>query len=278
MTTTFFPPVFDIPTVPPVGSLLNVTEAYNYELDFAGGIALGVFISIGFMLAGFIFLFFGSRLFKTTLFFFAFFIAGALGFYVFSQWFPTDAQSCFIAAAVVALIAGLLTLKLFKWAIFMLGAGVGFVLWFVVKALIPDVFSTPSVYYISLIGCVIVFGLISLAMQKTWLLIGSPPMGSFVFIQGIHYFIPNENTNIMQLLDYGSSGCLSTACYILYSSIICLAMLGWFVQWRYTSERGRERMRKNAALEEGKDKGRRDEMQRRRKDRKKYRRRSSVDD
>lgn len=182
-----------------------------------------------------------------------------------------------IAAAVCGLVVGVAALKVWKLSIFLIGAGVGLCIWLTVKALFPQWFEDEAAYYISLIATIIVFGLISTKMEKTWLLFGSPVLGAFVFVQGIDTFV-EEDLNVFQILDFGeNAGCNITACYVLYSMVIVLSIVGFLIQYFFTSEEAVERRKEKAAEKKGQRAGRREAMKERRRERRKRRKYSYSD-
>jgi hypothetical protein len=150
-----------------------------------------------------------------------------------------------ITAAVLGLILGALAIKVWKLSLFVLGAGCGFIIWTVFKALFPDVLNTDALAYGVLVGICLVMGLVAVKMEKVWLLLGTPLVGTFLFIQGVDYFL-TPHLNVFQLLDSANGGCSFTSCYILYSAVIGGSLVGLFVQYRYTSEYGAKRRREQA--------------------------------
>lgn len=287
-----------------------VDKFQDFSLDFAGGVQLGVVIAIGAIVFGTLFLFWGSRLFKITLFVSAFVFGAALGYFIVMQIEPTASQAALITGGILGLILGCLAVKVWKFSIFLLGAGCGVIIWLTFKALFPDVLDTEFKMYGVLAGLVILLGLIAIKMEKVWLILGTPLIGSFLLIQGVDHFVPEVHFNIFQLLNFqacpvdgassalgvnGTSamtpalnltdpdkgvidkakdlvedakaggglggttcGCTFATCYILYAMVIVLTLLGIFIQYRYTSEYGRERLKKERHREEGRREGRRD--------------------
>lgn len=263
-----------------VFNMPNITNPFDedildYELDFAGGVAVSVILAVVMIIIGLMLVIAGCRLFKWTLFTVAFILGSFLGYYLFFNLIPDDTQSCLIAAAVVGLVLGVAALKVWKLSIFLIGAAVGMCLWLTAKALFPELFEDEAVFYISVIVTVVIFGCISMKMEKTWLLIGTPILGAFILVQGVDSFIP-QDLNVMQILDFKNGGCKLEECYVLYSAVIVLSLLGMFIQYRFTSEEARERSRKRQAKDEGRKMGRREAMKERRKNRR--RRNDSYDD
>lgn len=102
---------------------------------------MGLVIAIAAMAVGLILAFFGSRLFKYTLFIIAFLFGAALGFFIVVK-LGGATDGALVAAAILGLILGALAVKIWKASLFLLGAGCGFIIWTVFKALFPDVLSS----------------------------------------------------------------------------------------------------------------------------------------
>jgi len=260
--------------IPPISNPLNTTsitdEFTNFSLGFAGGLALGLILAIGAMGLGLVLAFFGCRLFKYTLFIIAFLFGAALGFFIVLK-LGGSAEAGLIAAAILGLILGAIAVKVWKASLFVLGAGCGFILWTVFKALFPNVLNTQVLLYGVLAAVCIILGLIAVKMEKIWLLFGTPLVGTFLFIQGVDYFL-SPHLNVFQLLDT-SNGCTFASCYVLYSAVFGGSLLGLFVQYRYTSEYGKKRRERAKMKREAKE-----EYDDRDKHRRKYRKRRDDSD
>ena len=259
-----------------VPSTVNATEFQNeftnFSLSFAGGLALGLVLAIVAMGVGLVLALFGSRLFKYTLFMIAFLFGAALGFFIVVK-LGGATDGALVAAAILGLILGSLAVKVWKASLFLIGAGCGFILWTVFKALFPGVLNTDVLLYGVLVAVCVVLGLIAVKMEKVWLLFGTPLVGTFLFMQGIDYFL-DPHLNVFQLLD-SNSGCTFTGCYVLYAAVFGGSLFGFFIQYRYTSEYGKKRRERESVKREAKR-----EYEDRDRNRRKYRRRrdSASDD
>jgi len=260
-----------IPSVPSINGTGIENEFTNFSLGFAGGLALGLVLAIAAMAVGFVLAFFGCRLFKYALFIIAFLFGAALGFFIVLK-LGGSAEAGLIAAAILGLILGAIAVKVWKASLFVLGAGCGFIIWTVFKALFPNVLTTPALLYGVLVAVCIILGLIAVKMEKIWLLFGTPLVGTFLFIQGVDYFL-TPHLDVFQLLDTSSGGCTITSCYVLYSAVFGGSLLGLFVQYRYTSEYGKKRRERAAMKREAKE-----EYADRDKNRRKYRKRRDDSD
>jgi len=260
--------------LPPVSNPINSTaitdEFTNFSLGFAGGLALGLVLAIAAMGVGLVLAFFGCRLFKYTLFIIAFLFGAALGFFIVLK-LGGSAEAGLIAAAILGLILGALAVKVWKVSLFVLGAGCGFIIWTVFKALFPNVLNTQALLYGVLIAVCIILGLVAVKMEKIWLLFGTPLVGTFLFIQGVDYFL-DPHLNVFQLLDTSSNGCTFASCYVLYSAVFGGSLFGLFIQYRYTSEYGKKRRERAAMKREAKE-----EYAERDKHRRKYRKRDDSE-
>lgn len=245
-------------------------EFTNFSLGFAGGLALGLVLAIAAMAVGLVLALFGSRLFKYTLFLIAFLFGAAMGFFIVLKLGGT-AEAGMITAVILGLILGAIAVKVWKASLFLLGAGCGFILWTVFKALFPDILDTDAMLYGVLAAVCVVLGLLAVKMEKIWLLLGTPLIGTFLFIQGVDYFL-DPHLNVFQLLD-SSNGCTFTGCYVLYSAVFGGSLFGFFIQYRYTSEYGKKRREKEKMKREAKR-----EYQERDRHRRKYRKRDDDSD
>lgn len=243
MSVPNFNPGIDLPNFTDV-SLGNITNATlcDFTLDTSGNL-FSLILAIVLIVIGLIFLFVGSRYFKKTLFGFSFLFGAGLGFYVVTLVSDCNTQAGLIVAVIMGLMLGALTVKLWKLAIFTMGVGVGFIAWTTFKALGSSLMTTDYIIYGSLAVVCIICGIIALKMEKYWLLVGTPIVGSFMVTQGIDHFI-DQDVNVFRILDTVTgegAGCSLTECYIIYAMLIGLALIGAFVQVRYTSEMAEER-------------------------------------
>lgn len=258
-----------LPQPPSINGTDLIDEFTNFTLDFAGGLELSLVIAITCMVIGGILMFFGSRLFKYTLFTCAFLVGAALGFFIVKK-ISDDALAGVITAAVLGLIVGGLAIKMWKLSLFVLGGGCGFILWLTAKALYPDPFVKEEVSYGVLAGLIIVLGLAALKMEKLWLLLATPLVGTFLLCQGVDHFI-EEDLGVFALLDQSQASCgLISECYVIYGCLIGGTIVGFLIQWRYTSEYGQKRMKKARYKNEAKK-----EYEEEADERRKYRRRGS---
>lgn len=265
-----------IPTYPPGPPGSNFTTPappkpedlvpkFDFTFDFAYAEEMYTGLSILCIVLGLVFVLFGTRLFKYTLFVFTFLAGFALGYFLVYAFFE-DAKAGLITGGILGLILGFLVLKLLKVAMFGMGVGVGFVIWLTFKALFPDLV-TQEISYIILAGLCVVCGLVALRMEKVWLILATPIIGAFMIVAASQTWFP-QNFNVFTMI-VGGVGCVGPACYIMYGSLFGIAAIGMFIQYRYTSKWAEERKKKDEKS------GKSDRRERRNKRRKRRRRRSS---
>jgi len=212
---------------------LNSFQNGQFALNFAGGSQVEGLISVVLIAIGALMVFFGCRLFKATLFLFVFVAGAAITFYIGAEE-QLDSKFVFALSILTGLFLGLLSLRLFKLALFGIGAGVAFVLWIVAKSLYPNLFASNVQLYAALVIPMIVLGIVSVYMEQYYLLIATPVIGSFMVAQGVDHFA-DLDINVFGTLS-GQVYCTSDECYSLWAGVTGLALLGMLVQYNYTSK------------------------------------------
>lgn len=219
----------------------TLTNTFNnifsnqYSLDFAYGAEVQAIISILCLGVGFTLVFFGCRTFKFTLFSLIF--AGTAGLVYFAGMSdPNNNQKAIFAIAiVVGFLMGLIAIKLWKAALFGVGAFVAFCLWVTYKSLYPTSAIMTNEYsqYAALIIPVIILGLFSMWMEQYWLLVATPVVGTFLFFQGIDHFAELD-INVYATLA-GDETCTTQQCYAIYAGMVGMCVFGMIVQYELTS-------------------------------------------
>jgi len=75
---------------------------------------------------------------------------------------------------------------------------------------------------------------VSVCMEKYWLLVSTPILGSFLAIQGIDHFA-NLDINVFGTLQ-GTAQCSTDECYGLWAGVCGLALAGMLIQYRWTAD------------------------------------------
>jgi len=214
---------------------INGIMTNQYSLNFTYGNDVQAILSVLCLGVGFTLVFFGCRTFKFTLFSLIFTgIAGLIYFVGMSD--PTSNQKAVLSIAIVlGFLSGLLAIKLWKAALFGVGAFVAFCLWVTYKSLYPnsELMTDEALQYISLIVPVILLGLFSMWMEQYWLLVATPVVGTFLFFQGLDFFA-NLDINVYATLA-GNETCTTQQCYGIYAGMIGMCVMGMIIQYEFTS-------------------------------------------
>jgi hypothetical protein len=186
-----------------------------------------VMIAVGVLLV-----LFGCRLFKATLFTLTLIAISGMTYYIGVQQ-GQDQRVMLGVALGLGLFCGLLAIKLWKVALFLVGALVGFVLFVIIKSMYPGAFVNPAVMYPALLIPSVCLGLFSVCMERYWLLFATPILGSFLLMQGIDHFA-NLSINVFGTLA-GTARCDSDECYGLWAGVVGLSLVGMLVQYKWTA-------------------------------------------
>jgi len=211
---------------------LNNMVNVGFTLDFPHGPEIETAIATTMIGLGIALVLFGCRLFKAALF--ALIMTGttALIYYIgVSQ--GESSKLMFAIGITLGFFCGLLAIKLWKLALFAVGAFVGLVIFVVAKNLYPGAFVTPAAEYSALILPALILGMVSVYLERWWLLVSTPVLGSFLTIQGIDHFA-NLDINVFGTLQ-GTAQCDTDECYGLWSGVAGLALFGMLIQYRYTA-------------------------------------------
>jgi len=208
------------------------SDGQAFSLPFANGPEVEKLIAASLIVLGFALVFLGCRLFKTALFALVFVaVAGLTYFLGVNQ--GESATVMFAIAMVLGLFCALLSIKLWKLALFAVGFCTGLVVFIVVKSLYGAAVATPGTELAVLLVPGLVLGVVSVLLERYWLLFATPILGSFLFTQGIDHFA-NLDINVFGTLQ-GTATCSSDECFGLWAATFGLAILGMIIQYRYTA-------------------------------------------
>jgi len=204
----------------------------GFSLDFPHGEQVETAIATIMIGLGLALVLFGCRLFKAALFALIMTGTAALIYYIgVSQ--GQSSRLMFAIGLTLGFFCGLLAIKLWKLALFAVGAFVGLVIFVVAKNMYPGAFVSPVAEYIALILPALILGCISVYMEQWWLLVSTPILGSFLLIQGIDYFA-DLDINVFGTLK-GTAQCSTDECYGLWAGVGTLALFGMLIQYKYTA-------------------------------------------
>jgi len=204
----------------------------GFSLDFTGGPEIETALAALMIGVGAALVFFGCRLFKATLFVLIMAGVTALVYYV-GVASGEDSKVMFGVGLAVGFFCGMLAIWLWKVALFGVGALVGLVIFIILKNTYPTLFVSPYAEYAALILPMLILGVLSVCMERYWLLVATPILGSFALVQGIDHFA-NLDINIFGTLK-GTAVCDTDECYGLWGGTIALAVVGMLVQYRWTA-------------------------------------------
>ena len=155
--------------------------------------------------------------------------------------------SVFIILGILTLagiIVGCILIKAVKIFIIILGVSLGFtVSTFVYDAILPLIdFDAKMFYYITVIGCCILFALIALCVVKHVLIFGTSIIGGYLVIRGISFVVgnyPNESQlfDLIKHEEWEQFEQISNKYVYLYlGGWILLSIIGIIVQYNHYSD------------------------------------------
>jgi len=204
----------------------------GFSLDFPHGAEIETAVAVLMIAVGVGLVLFGCRLFKAALFSLIMIAVTGLTYYI-GVANHAEPEVMFAVGIVLGFFCGLLAIKLWKLALFLVGACVGLVVFIVAKNVWPAAFISPIAEYSALLIPCIVLGVISVCLERWWLLVSTPILGSFLAVQGIDHFA-NLDINIFGTLK-GTASCSTDECYGLWGGLAGMALLGMLIQYRWTA-------------------------------------------
>jgi hypothetical protein len=214
----------------------------DFQLDFPHGTEVEYAIAVLLMITGLVFVFFGARLFRWTLAIFTF-IAVTAVVYLLVMLISEKPLVSLLSGLGAGLLFALLVIKLWKLALFFVGASVGFIIWVAFNSLFPDVIQAHAVLYGLLAVLMIAFGVLAVLLEQLWLLLATPIVGAFLVIQAADVFI-KDDLNVFQVVTDHEQCHSRRTCFILYGVLATLAVIGYWVQIRYTSKYAKNRKKR----------------------------------
>lgn len=227
-----------------------IRDALTFHLTFEYGDSIETLVAVCAMVVGLTLVFLGVRLFRPLLFALSWLLVGGLVFFI-SMLISKNSTSSFIAGTIVGFVLAALVVKLWRVSLFVVGALFGVVLYILFSSLFPSAVATPAAPYVLCIVSAVGFGYLATLMEKNALLITTPVLGAFLFVQGLDHFV-HWNLNAFELLTPdGQHKCAGKAiCFGLYAALLSLAALGVWVQWNYTADLGHGKVPKRVGPNE----------------------------
>lgn len=214
-----------------------IREAMSFQLSFTYGHELERVLGISAILLGMTLIFLGVKLFKPLLFALSWFIFGGIIFFV-TMLISHDSLASFLSGTIIGFILAVIIIRIWRLALFVVGGLLGFVLWIIFQSLFPNAISTTATKYVVLAVTSLVCGIIGMRMEKWALLISTPILGGFLFLQGLDSFLDAGLNAFVLLTKSGQHRCTSNgvACFGLYAALVTLAAIGMVLQYRWTAE------------------------------------------
>lgn len=209
----------------------------DFQLDFAGGITVGIVIAVVCLIWGLFYLLVGARYPKASVASNTFLFATG-GLYFLLNFFDIEPYICLIVGAAVGIVSIAITLKIWKAGLFVLGGAAGFVIWLVVKALAASSFTDVATVYASLAATVLVAALLAIKFEKQIFIAATSLIGSFFLVQGVDALIPNHASVFSLINDTSGLVCSYDFawCTGIYIAIFVIAFIGMFVQFKVTAK------------------------------------------
>ena len=192
-----------------------------------------IIFSIICIIFGFLLCFYGSKFIWFTIIIVVAIATVIVGTVAVLSFLPNkiqDDQSLLILIGVIFLIGiiiGLVLTKAVKAFVFVLGCVLGYSIGlFAYQAIQPLINFNPEIlYWVTLIGCSIIFGLVALCILKVILILGTSVIGSFLMIRSIGSLADNypDETLIIDLIKNGEWDQLTK----FRDSWIYIYLLGW---------------------------------------------------
>ncbi|RKP08312.1 hypothetical protein THASP1DRAFT_29886 [Thamnocephalis sphaerospora] len=196
-----------------------------------------------FIVIGFLFCFFGYRLFRVTLFLVGFCVAGLLAFAVCTNVAPLDGtdgddkrRTIYLAVSVaVGFVGGLICMCLWSVGVFLIGALGGVMAALYILALAPEGLIHSGIWRGVFIAVFALVGaLLTLKFERPVIIVGTSLSGAFALGLGIDFFAhTNLGTAVSDFLSSRTNYHAETKTYIMLGGIALLAIIGMVVQFRF---------------------------------------------
>lgn len=201
---------------------------------------------------GILYCFWGYKYLKVILFIFAFFIGMYYSYTLIGTYFPQTANWLWLISIIVGLIVAFLSFFFVKFAIFIVGGLIGLMVYDLLRGGFPETFASMeqvTLFFIGL-GLFVVFGVITLASRKHFIILFSSIYGSYTIITavgGIIGAIINPDalggvtfSNYKQTLDSISVFNQSPS-WMFILPIVAFSIAGIIAQYKFTASKARNR-------------------------------------
>ncbi|PVU85966.1 hypothetical protein BB559_006727, partial [Furculomyces boomerangus] len=221
------------------------TTSANISIPQSGGLTTGGIIAgVVLVVLGTIFLFFGKKLIKVTIFLGGFFLVGVVFLVIaYKIRAPLDGENTreliyLVVAIVLGLIGGTLALWLYKTNLLIIGGLGGFaVAAYIMSWSSTGLFSQIWVRVVFIVAFVIVGGLLVVYLKRPAIIISTSSYGPYSLFVGIDFFAKTGYKEcITNILSEAKSPVKNTtAIYVMLVGAIIFAVIGAIIQFKTTS-------------------------------------------
>lgn len=160
------------------------------EVFFMNGIVPIIILLIALVL-GILYCFWGYKYLKVIIFLYAFFMGAYYSYTLVGTYLPDATNWLWLISLIIGLVFALLSFFFIKFAIFVVGGIVGLLVYGLLRSGFAETFSSmdPMTLFIIGLGLFVVFGAITLASQRHFVIIFSAIFGGYTIIHTVGIII-----------------------------------------------------------------------------------------
>lgn len=211
---------------------------------------LPVILLIVMLLLGIMYCFYGYKYLKVFMFIFAFFVGTYYSYTLVGTYVPNVADWLWLVSIIIGVIFAFLAFFFVKFALFVAGGLIGLMVYNLLRGAFPGTFAGMETLVLFLIGLglFIVFGAITLASKRFFVILFSAIYGAYMIVTTIGYIIGVFfNTSVLSVVTFdnfrnvfGSVSVFNqTPTWMLILPIAVFAIAGAITQHKFTA-RGRK--------------------------------------
>jgi hypothetical protein len=190
-------------------------------------VAISKYYGVFLLGAGFVLVFFGERLMKPTLSIAGFIAASVSVFFLSIDVLLLNLTVSSISGAICGLLGAFIAIKVWKISLFALGGLTGGAIWVVARMAAGSISS--EVIYSLCAGLTLGSGLLALQLEKPWVRLCSPIVGTVSLLQGLGNLF-GVKFDVGQMIQPGF-WCSFEECYLVYILMIIFPVSGYSYQY-----------------------------------------------
>lgn len=210
-----------------------------------GGV-LPIIILLVMLLLGIMYCFWGYKYLKIFMFIFAFFMGAYYSYTLIGTYVPNVENWLWLISIIIGVIFALLAFFFVKFALFVAGGLIGLMIFDFLRGSFPAAFETmePLVLFLIGLGLFIVFGAITLASKRLFVILFSAAYGAYTIVTTVGIMIGVFfNTSILSAVTPGNfretfnavSVFNQTPSWMLIVPVIVFAVAGIIAQYKFTA-------------------------------------------